>query len=957
MPRSFHQCRVFRLKAWATYAAVSWTLHAGATEDFAFFEHEVRPLLISRCYECHSEAKGQRKGGLWLDRREGWALGGDAGPAVVPGDPAASLLMESVHYGNEDLQMPPKSRLSEPEVAVLERWVRMGAPDPRNEVMVGAVRKEPINYEEARLEWAYGPLRGGASGDVPGVIDDHIADRLSLSGLTSTARAEPGELLRRVHYALTGLPPTREEMASFQADSSEAAYAAIVDDLLSRSSFGETWGRHWLDVARYADSNGGDRNYTYYQAWRYRNWVIDAVNADLPYGEFVRAQLAGDLLAAKGLESGALTEAAARDYLVASTFVSLGPKMLTERDKEKLAMDAVDEQIDTLGQAFLGLTIGCARCHDHKFDPISQEDYYALAGIFRSTEVVGGTRNGCVNVASWVERPMPGSDREDPELSAKVERLERVMRLTVEQSFKKKIGAKMVAGELPLRGLVYDDPISVREGVWTESSHSPRRIGTGYWHNDRKGDAETRVTFVAALPESGVYEVRLAYSAEDNRAKSVPVTLRSREGDHVFSLDQTKNPKVAGVLEPLGQFSFEKGVDYRLTISTEGTTGAYVVVDAVQFIPVVDIAGEAAALAGMGDPLAQMSEGDLKKELERLIEELKNADLAMAPRDEATPSDVHLRVRGEVGQLGPLVARGFPEVFATDADTTIPAGSSGRVELANWMVGPAQPLLHRVIVNRVWHHLLGRGIIPSVDNFGRLGEAATHPALLDALAVEFGAKGGSIKALVRGIVLSETYRRSCDATPELRAQDPGNLYFGYQNRRRLSAEEIRDSLLLLSGEIDLSPAQATATPLGIDLDDPISVTEDRRRSVYLPVARNNPIAELAVFDMANPDYVSGLRQETTVPTQALYLLNSQALQTRSAKIGELAMSAARLPGEEVGWLYQTLLGRAPNPVESERARGLMADLSGGSEDPVALAVACGQLAHVLLASAEFLYLD
>lgn len=957
MPRSIRKCRVYPIRALAALALVAWAFDASATENIAFFENEVRPLLMSRCYECHSEVEGQRKGGLWLDRREGWVLGGDAGPALVPGDPEASLLMQSVHYGNEDLQMPPKSRLSESEIAVLERWVRMGAPDPRDEEMAGALRQEPIDYEAARQEWAYRSLPSPVSGAVSALIDEQIRSQLSQAGLREAGSAEPGQLLRRVHYALTGLPPSREEMVSFLADPSPSAYEVLVDDLLSRPAFGETWGRHWLDVARYADSNGGDRNFTYYQAWRYRNWVIDAFNADLPYDEFVRAQLAGDLLAAEGIKSGRITEAVARDYLVASTFVSLGPKMLTERDKEKLALDAVDEQIDTMGRAFLGLTLGCARCHDHKFDPISQQDYYALAGIFRSTEVVAGTRNGCVNVASWVERPLPGSERDDPELDGKVERLERVMRLTVEKSFKKKLGSSQVAGDLPLRGLIYDEISAVREGDWIESNLSKIRIGTGYWHDDGKGSAATKATFVAALPESGRYEVRVAYSAQPNRARAVPVSLRSREGEHLFSLDQTRPPGIHGVLEPLGQFFFEKGVDYPLTISTEGTEGAYVIVDAVQFIPVADIAAEAAGLAGMGDPLAQMSEGELKKELERLIEELKEADLVMAPRDDPAPADVHLRVRGEVGQLGPVVARGFPTVFAQDEAAPIPVGRSGRAELADWMVGSARPLLHRVMVNRVWHHLFGRGIVRSVDNFGRLGEAPTHPVLLDALAADFGENGGSIKALVRGLVLSETFRRSCDPTPELRALDPGNQYFGYQNRRRLSAEEIRDSLLLLSGEIDLSPARATATPLGIDLDDPISLVNDRRRSVYLPVARNNPIAELAIFDMANPDYVSGLREETTVPTQALYLLNSPALQTRSARIGVLAMSAGALPGEEVKWLYQTLLGREPNPVESERARGLVADLSGTSEDPATLAIACGQLAHVLLASAEFLYLD
>ena len=931
-----------------------------ATEDLAFFENQVRPILVKHCHECHSEESDKRKGGLWLDRRSAWELGGDGGPAIIPGDPEKSLLIHSVRYGDPDLQMPPKSKLSSEEIGVLEKWVAIGAPDPRDAAMGTGVRKEPINYEAARKEWAFRPV---SKPSLPEVKDTSwpkkATDRFVLAGLESeklapAAEANPASLLRRVHYDLSGLPPTVAEMDAFEADPSPEAFERIVNELLDRPSFGEKWGRHWLDVARYADSNGGDRNYTFYQAWRYRNYVIDAFNRDKPYYEFIREQVAGDLMKAENHEQR-------RERLIASTFLSLGPKMLTERDKEKLWLDTVDEQIDTLGRAFLGLTMGCARCHDHKFDPVSQEDYYAVAGIFRSTEIVTGTRNGCVNVASWIEQPLPLAGGVDPELKKRVDRLELAMRLTVEKSYMKKAGGKMALGDLPLAGVIYDETDAELVGEWKSSTLSPSRFGDGYIHDDQKGKGERKAVFRGSVPETGLYEVRVAYSAQANRASRVPIRITGEAGAEVVYLDQTRTPQVAGLFQPVGQFRFEKGGNCAVTVETGGTEGGYVIVDAVQFIAVGDIDREKTQLASAGgtesDPLFRMSEGELKKELDRLIEELKGEELAMAPRDAKEPFDVNLRVRGEVAQLGPLVPRGFPKIVGAGEESGIPDQRSGRLELAGWLTSRDNGLLDRVVVNRIWAHLFGRGIVETVDNFGRLGSGPTHPELLDYLAATFREGGGSFKSLIRELVLSHTYRLSASAEEELAEADPANRFFGRQNRRRLTAEEMRDSVLFLSGQLDRTPGTATATAIGIDLDNPLSFSKDRKRTVYLPVARNNPSTELTLFDGANPDFVSGQRIETTVPTQALYLLNSEFLQAQAMDIGRLAAGQGGLPGTEVDWLYRTLLGRTPNPVERERALGLIADLSGGSEEPKDLEEANGHLAHLLLASSEFLYLE
>lgn len=936
-------------------------LHSGiarGTEGFGYFKAKVEPILVARCYECHSEEAGKQKGGLWLDRKAAWQQGGDVGPAIVPGDVDQSLLVHSIRYLDEDLQMPPKGRIPKEEIAILEEWVAMGAPDPRDAQLAGAVRKKEIDYEAERQKWAY---RSHVSPSVPtlenadwarGGIDSFLLAELENQNLNPTADAEPHALLRRVYFDLTGLPPTSAEVKAFSADPSREAFEKIVDDLLARPAFGEKWGRHWLDVARYSDSNGGDRNFTYHQAWRYRNYVIDSFNRDRSFYEFVRQQLAGDLMDAESDQERG-------EQMIASGFLALGPKMLTERDKEKLRLDTADEQVDTVGRAFLGLTMGCARCHDHKFDPISQVDYTAMAGIFRSTQVVMGTQNGCVNVASWVEQPLPGPKGD--EVKEKVERMELAMKLVVDKQFRNKAGGKMTTDKLPLAGVIYDEADAEKVGEWEFSDYSKNMLGDGYIHDKKESKGEKKIVFRASLPENGLYEVRLSYNGDERYANNVPITVEGWGKVDQVVLDQTKKAEVAGLFQPIGRFKFEKGGRANVIVETKGTTG-YVIIDAIQFIPVEDISAEAKALSDLdaedsSAKLFAMSEKDLKSELSKLLKELYKADVAMTPRDARDAGDINLRVRGEVSQIGPVVQRNFPRVLHPEAAPEIPEGSSGRLELAEWMTSPKNALLDRVMVNRIWHHLFGRGIVKSVDNFGALGTRPTHPELLDFLAGEFRKSGGSVKAMVKRIVMSRSYQLSADETDQLAEKDPKNELFGRQNRRRLTAEEIRDSVLALSGKLKLEPGRNTSLKYGVDLDKPMSYAKEQLRTVYLPIARNNGVAELEVFDVASPDLVSGRRAETTVPTQALYLMNSDFYQTSAVAIGSKALEAGKTPEEEIGWLYETILNRPPRDGEVERAGSFIAEISGGVESGLELEEAYSHFAHLLLASTEFLFLD
>lgn len=924
-------------------------------EGIAFFESKVRPVLVKHCYECHSHESAKLQGGLALDSKTSWEKGGDTGPALTPGQPDKSLLMQAVRYEDENLQMPPKSKLAADEIQSLERWIAMGAPDPRLEVVEVATVKRVIDIESARNGWAYRPLQKHPlpaikRGDwVRNDIDVFISADLESEELMPAADADPMTLIRRLSYDLTGLPPTIEDVVAFSAasrtlDSTKQidATQALVDRLIASPAFGEKWGRHWLDLVRYADSNGGDRNYTFYQAWRYRNYVIDAFNRDKSYYEFVREQIAGDLLSDKN-------DAKRSEQIIASTFLALGPKMLTERDKEKLQLDTVDEQLDTIGKAFLALSIGCARCHDHKFDPITQRDYYALAGILRGTEVVMGTRNGCVNVASWVERALPG-EREE-ELNQKLARLELTMRLKVERDFMKKASGEKLLEKLPLAGVIYDEMEAEFIGQWKQSKLASNRFGDFYMHDERKNKGEKKAIFRGSLPETGVYEVRIAYPAKSNLDRHVPVTIEAIDGIHKIILDQTQKPNVAGLFEPVGRFSFEKGRAAIVTISTTDTED-YVTVDAVQFISEKDIDREATALAmasgkSQGDQLLTMDSSSLAKELDKQLAELKNADLAMSPRDFVDADDIHLRVRGEIGQLGPKVPRGFPGVLFNGPAPIIPAGSSGRLELATWITNPDNAILDRVIVNRLWKHLFGRGVVATVDDFGVQGQAPSHPAMLDFLAAKFRASGGSMKSLIREMVLSRTYQLASEGPSPLMIADPENRLFGRHSYRRLTAEEIRDSLLFLSLELEPGPSAVTASKFGEDLDKPMKLAEFKHRSVYIPVARNNVAPELEIFDVANPEMTTGERALTTVPTQSLFLLNSPFVIEQASNLAKQAYTQPK----PIDWLHERILGRASSPSTLRRAAAFVE--ASGEDRQQALA----DLAHVLFASTEFLFVE
>ncbi len=674
-----------------------------SAEAIEFFEKKIRPILANNCYNCHS-ADNKAAGGLRVDDRNGLIAGGGRGAGVVPGKPDESLIIKAVLKTDEKLQMPPDSKLTNEEIADLRTWIESGAAWPAPEVPYELTEGNPHYEALKKNHWSWQPL---ANPTVPSVsnaewpsgeIDRFVLAQLEQKGLAPVSDADRAALLRRVTFDLTGLPPAPEDIKAFLADQSPSAYESVVERLLASPAFGEHWGRHWLDVARYGESTGSARNLPYPQAWKYRDYVIDAINKDKPYDQFIREQIAGDLLPSTSEEQR-------KEQLIATGLLALGVKDVNQRFKVRYVMDNIDEQIDTVSKAVLGLSVSCARCHDHKFDPIPTAEYYALAGIFNSTDLCAGLRN------------------------------------------------KMGGG-----GLDYYD-----------------------------------TNLLLVLSSNGAVDPEHAAKVEAAKKKADDAKA---EFERVRDSADAEKPGPNG--RPLRQIARQKW---------NRAQAEYV---------------------ALTDPTA-------------------NSEIALGVRDAKAIGDTEIRFRGEAEQLGPKVPRGVLSVVQGPTAPTIPADQSGRLQLAQWLTDPANPLVSRVIVNRVWHHLFGSGIVRTVDNFGVTGDTPSHPQLLDYLAQRLINNGWSLKSVIREVVLSRSYRLSAETTEAHLLADPENRLIWRHSPRRLTAEEIRDAQLAAAGKLDrtrevASPANALRVielrnngPEAKKIHEHANVST--RRSVYLPLLR------------------------------------------------------------------------------------------------------------------------
>ena len=955
---------------------------AGIADDakkIEFFESRIRPVLVEHCYSCHSADAKDVKGGLLLDSRQGVMLGGDSGPALVPGDSKASLILDALRH--ESLEMPPDRKLPENVIEDFSTWIQDGAVDPRSGDVVR--KKNAIDLEKGREFWSFRAVQrpplpvtdvSWATTDIDRLIAaQHLAAEETGEGVNRASQATPDTLIRRLTYVLTGLPPTLAEQQTFAtawADNPDAAMETTVDRLLQSPQYGERWGRHWLDVARFSESTGGGRSLMLPDAWRFRDYVIQSFNADKPFDQLVREHISGDLLPSD-------TDAQHDEQLVGVGYLMLGAINYEEQDKEQLRMDVVDEQIDSMGRTFLGMTLGCCRCHDHKFDPIPTTDYYALAGIFRSTTSLLPN-----NVSDFVTAPLKvGYDKAAADQWIAQDKAFEEQIAAVKKSLPKGKKNSATASKSPSReslaGIVVDDTDATFEGAWVASTSQPPFIGDGYMHSNmpRTGLA---VHYEAKLPNDGEFLVRMVINSGDSRSDNIPVLIEHADGESIVMVSQKVAPPGDGVFAELGRFRFDAATSAKITIKASEASPGHVIADAIQFIESGTSPQLAATKKSVDVPAAASQADNVKEasnvaELEQQLKQLEaeraehkknkpEVPIAMCVRDDQKPADWHVHVRGEIRNLGAVVPRGFMTVATPrNLSATVSAAqaetNSGRRELAEWIASPGNPLTARVYVNRVWMHVMGEGIVRTPDNFGETGDRPTHPELLDYLAATFIAEDHwSTKKLVRRLCLTSQFRLSSEVSLAASHVDPENRLLARASRRRLDAESIRDSLLQISGALDLSIHSGRTIAKISTYDNAYRHDEHPLmcRSVYVPSLRNTMLDLFEVFDVANPNVVAGKRTNSLRPAQSLYMLNSPFVMEQSQRAAVQFINSTAYHGDDAGRsvrnAWRICLGREPSPDEATAAVNLLQERTDSQP-------AWAALFHSLFASVDFRYVD
>lgn len=939
---------------------------ASEKEELEFFESKVRPLLSKHCYKCHSEKAKKIKGNLLLDSRQGWMTGGDSGTTIKPREPQNSLFMKSINYKDHDLQMPPKYKMKDEHIAIFKKWIESGATDPRESKKAQQRPTNRIDIEKGRQFWSFQALK---SPQIPKVknpkwstnnIDRFLLRRMEEKNLKPAPDADKNSLIRRVYFDLIGSPPTPEQIDDFMADKSKGSLPNLIDQLMATSEFGERWGRHWLDVTRFAESSGGGRSLMFKDAWRFRDYIIRSFNNDKPFNRLILEHIAGDLLETHDNQQR-------NDNLIGSGYLMLGPTNYEQQDKALLKMEVVDEQLDTLGKTFLGMTLGCARCHDHPFDPIDLTDYYGMAGIFQSTlSLTPG------NVSGFITQKLDTLKKKSTEQLAyeqRVKELSTKLKIVSDQLAKlnarpdKSVKQALAISLKSLPGIVIDNIDAKKIGKWQSSVFHTGYINKDYIHDQGQEKGKNAVIYEPKIEKGGYYEVRLSYTAGGNRATNVPVIIDHQDGQTTVEVNQSQQPPLGSFIS-LGSFRFEADTLSRVTISTKDTD-AVVIADAVQFLSkklskaekelksTVKVR-ENGILQPQGKELAALQKkfNNLDKSLIALKKKrAQSTNLAMSVKDMPKPQNGHIHIRGEVRNLGPLVPRGFMRVAVPESiahPPSIPTHSSGRLELATWLSSPENPLTARVFVNRIWHHLFVDGLVRTTDNFGAMGEKPSHPLLLDYLAKTFIDEGWSTKKIIRQIMLTRAYRMSSKPVKNYQIIDPANRLMSHRRLKRLEAESIRDTILKISNQLNHETGGLTIRKISTyDLDYKFNTN---KKSIYVPAFRNSVMEIFEVFDQANPNLVIGKRNISTVPTQSLFMMNSPFV------IKQAEFTARRILKKDlnqqalVNYTYRLILGRLPTTKESKLSETYL-----NATLPKSKISAWTNLCHSLFASIDFRY--
>lgn len=916
-----------------------------------FFEKKIRPVLVKECYQCHSSQAEKLQGGLSLDSREGLLEGGDSGPAVKVGVAEKSLLIEALRH--ESFEMPPDKRLPDSIVKEFELWIRNGLADPRKRPD-GVQKKRRVLYSErdAEMHWAFQPVTKPAVPDIddPWIrtpIDAFILEQLQQAGLSPSPRPDARTLLRRAYYNLTGLPPSFAEVQRFEADPSHESLARVVDQLLDSPRYGEHWGRHWLDVARYADTNGQRPAPTpdppfYPFAWVYRDYVIGAFNRDLPFNEFIVEQIAGDLI-----------ETDDKRPLAGVGFLRVGRSFGQNID------DRIDDRIDTLSKAFLGLTVSCARCHDHKLDPIKQTDYYALHGVFASSEDVDPILHDTKGTTEYNEfirkRDSLITEIETECLDAVNEFLHRLTKQSAEyliaaQRFRngelKEKKPALAAREVNLLPIPFQS--------WVNALARWEKSDTSAWHPWFAFAALDRAEFAE---QSNALAKQISQGTVNG--KPVPQFVARR----FQSVELTSLNDVAAIYQKVF-LDMERiaGRQYpmaALLTFMDGSPGLFrkEYLKHPSLPPPLDdeeLESLRQVTLGFDGPyfmtpreLMQAGASDARKAMVRRKHEVFRLEAThpgapvrvMTMQDRPQPVDSPLYIRGDSKSPGPLVPRRFLTRLCNGTPQPFTRGS-GRLELAQAIASRSNPLTARVIVNRVWQWHFGAGLVTTPSDFGLNGQPPSHPELLDWLATWFVENNWSVKKLHRLIMNSSVYQQASLSRPDGMQVDAENRLLWRFAPRRMTFEELRDTWVTAAGTLHHRNGGRPA--------DPTSTTH---RAVYLFIDRYDLPDVFNTFDFATPEFSTAERDTTTVPQQALFLMNSQWMLDRAADLaGRKGITTVASVAQKVDALFEIIHQRRPDDTERSLAIAWLSKFSDEQQE-----AALERLAHALLQTAESMH--
>ena len=905
------------------------------------FEQNARPVFAEKCQGCHNA--NLKSGGLDFSSpaaiKEAASLGIFGGAA----EPEKSVLIKALNYESQ-IKMPPQGKLPAETIAAMREWVAAGAPTPavtptagdslegtgvRPVALRGVITDADIKF------WSFKPLSQAVpptpklKGWAVNPIDQFVLANLEKNGLKPAPPADKTTLLRRATFDLTGLPPTEKELQDFLADKSPQAFERVVDRLLASPRYGERWGRHWLDVMRYADSTGSDEDHRYPHAWRYRDYVVAAFNDDMPYNQFVREQLAGDILAADP-NSGVGYRG-----IVATGFLALGKKALAQKDLPLKRYDVVDDQIDVTAKAFLGLTVTCARCHDHKFDPIATRDYYQLAAIFASTlSYAGGATGDPIQTPLAAPGEYEAFQKQWNAYNALEKKVANLIDFDKDARKFRDQGEQKIATAMLAAYRVYAKGEALAE-VAAET---------------KLDDNLTR--WVEYLKDKQHPELAKWRAATDENRKAVAAEYQEEFHRSAYQYDQDLSwwkeaqnnfPKAGKIAGPHPRMSAEKDPFFVAVWQDSGPLHR-TRDEQLASLP-LEKAKEAAAL------LAQAAE------MEKTLPTTE-VPMACAVKDGETMNQM-IFVRGDYHNLGEPVERTVPAILSRIAPAPAVKTKSGRLELADWIVDPRNPLPSRVMANRIWQGHFGDGIVRTPDNYGRLGERPSNPELLDYLAKTFLENGWSIKKMNRMIMLSKTYQMSAAFDAETKAKDPENRMISHFPRQRLSIEEIRDAYLAMGGDLDLTMGGTLDPGVGTDGETSagrISMNPEKtnRRSIYLPLRRSNLPTLYTLFDFGDATTPDGHRSPTTVATQALFAMNSPLVIREARHVADAVLKQEKQDKRRVEEIYLRVLDRRPDANEIDRGltylTGFRQKWSQIDEEQ-----AWTSLTHTLMASNEFMF--